>query len=445
MTERYPGSESKSLEFKSTIPHFNNLIKTCVAFANGPGGKIVFGVEDKTQKIIGITDKMRVTLYDQFLDCLYDSTQPAILARIFEQNFNEKSVVILEVVSSSRKPCFIKKEGIPKGVYLRVGSHTRRATEEYIEDLTRETMRISYDEEGLFQPKEILSKALLENIYGKNPSEKVLLSEHVLTRSPVNSEKLLPTVAATLFFTESPHQFIHEACVLCTEFKGIEGRDIIASREITGPIPQLLHDTLALIKAWLERNYALKGPSYSGSLPVPETALREALINALLHRKYSIPGAVKVAIWTNRIEIFSPGCFPGLVDIDHLGTGITYLRNPILARLAHKIGLIERLGTGIKLIFDTCDKMKTARPVFNEDGDFVKVIFFFSKTFDPTLSDEEIILQFVKTHMKITAQDVVRILTISKNSASRKLAALVNKGKLIRRGSGPITHYIFRS
>lgn len=445
MTEDYPLQESKTLEFKSDLPSFPTLLKTAVAFANGVGGKIIFGVDDKTKKLVGVSEKTKKALYKQFLDCLYDSTQPAILGRIFEQNLNENTVLILEIPSVSKKPCYLKKEGIPKGVFLRVGSHTRQATQEAIEDLTRETMRISYDEELIKKPITLLEPSLLQPLFGKHPSEKALLAEQVIGKFSTNHETVHPTRAGVLFFSEEPERYIPEAVVLCTEFKGTAGREIITSRELKGPIPRLFNETIQLLKALLARGYSLRGAHLQGELPVPEVAIREALSNALLHRKYSIPGAIKVAIWDDRLEIFSPGGFPGLVDVSTLGDGITYLRNPILARLGHKLGLMERLGTGIRLMFESCEKEGMQKPVFNEEGDFVKVIFYFNRPIDPSLPDDEKIIALIRGRFEVHSHDVAKILGISRNTASRKLGALVKQGVLVKLGAGPKTRYVLKT
>src|ERR1700720_3912785 len=93
----YPERESKSLEFKSRIPSFHSLIKTCVAFANGAGGKIVIGVEDDSRKVIGVDDAVRNRIYDEFPNSLYDATHPSLLVEIYEKRFNDISVIIIDV------------------------------------------------------------------------------------------------------------------------------------------------------------------------------------------------------------------------------------------------------------------------------------------------------------------------------------------------------------
>jgi predicted HTH transcriptional regulator len=218
---QYLERESKTLEFKSTLPQFFSLVKTCVAFANGVEGKIIVGIDDKTHKVIGVNDEIRDRLYDEFPSSLYDMTSPGLLAEIYEQCLDGKNIMIIDIPNS------IKKEGIPNGIYLRAGSSTHRATSEHVEELMRD--------------------------------------------------------------------------------------------------------------------YKLFGAKLKGKTVIPEDALREAIINALIHRKYWIPGSVKIALYDDRLEIFSPGNFPGLMNIHHLGDGITHLRNPHLARMARRLGLVEKL------------------------------------------------------------------------------------------------------
>ncbi len=434
--------ESKILELKSSVPKLETLIKTCIAFANGVGGSIVIGVEDKTGEICGINEKIRERIYDEFPNSLYDSTSPSLLAQIYEKNFNEHSVIIITIPQSLRKPCFNKKEGIPKGVYLRVGSSTRRATQEYIDDLMRESKRISYDEEPIQKSLEILSKELLNPVYGLTQTKRRLLSDKVITQSSVNPENFSPTVAGVIHFCENPENYIPEASILCTQFKGTGGREIIQTQEVTGNLEQQADVSLKLVESWISRHFNLQGVKLSGKPIIPHDALREAILNALIHRKYFIPGAVKIAVYDDRVEIFNPGGFPGLVDVNNLGDGTTFLRNPNIARLARKLGMVEKMGTGIKLIFDSCKKANLRTPEFHEEGDFVKVIFFFQPSKRLELSDEESILELAKLRAELRITDVMDYLKVSRNTATRKLNHLINQKRLIRVGKGPSVRYI---
>jgi ATP-dependent DNA helicase RecG len=256
-----------------------------------------------------------------------------------------------------------------------------------------------------------------------------------------NPEQYNPTVTGILFFSEDPHRFIPEASILVTRFKGIDGRDILRTQELTGPVGVLSEETLTLIRSWIQQDYHLQGAQLIAEIPIPEKALREAIINALLHRKYTIVGAIKIAIYNDRIEVFSPGAFPGLVDMDNIGDGTTYLRNPHLMRLARHLGLVEKLGTGIRLIFASCKEAGLSPPKYFEGGDFVKVTFEFEKKRQVGQSDQEAILYLVDDRVEVSASEIRDFLGTSRNTASRKLGELVEAGELIRTGKGPSVRY----
>ncbi len=438
----FPERESKLIEFKLVVPKFDALIKTCIAFANAAGGKIVIGVDDETHKILGVMDDDRIKIYDDFPNSLYDSTTPSLIAQIYEQNFGEKSILIIEIPASPRKPYFLKSKGISNGTYIRVGSSTRKATQEYIEDLTREAQRISFDEEPVHINTDALSKELLQNFLGRKITNKRLLSDRIITAKSANKEEYQPTIAGTLMFSKNPDEHIPEAMIRCTQFQGTQGREILQTEDISGPIEHQALMSLKLISRWLSTHYALQGVKLKQQFLIPVEALREAILNALLHRKYNIPGAVKIAVYDNRVEIFSPGCFPGLVDINSLGDGTTYLRNPILVRLAYQINLIETRGTGIRLIYDSCKKAKILKPVYHEEGDFVKLIFRFEPDILEYANEDEVIIIFARLQKSISAQQLSNYLSVSRNTALRKLSRLINAKKLKRIGKGPGIKYV---
>ena len=200
-----PERASKTLEFKSILPDFSKLIKTCIALANGSGGQIIIGIEDGTRKLIGVTDKDRDRLYDEFPNSLYDNVSPTLLPQIYEKRIETESVLIIQISPSPKKPYFLKSDGFPKGVYVRIGSNTQRASQDYLEDLVREGNRLYFDEEFIPQDMIILSKELLKQVYGNLPTIKRLVSDRVIAESTGAQNSYHPTVTGVLFFTEDPH------------------------------------------------------------------------------------------------------------------------------------------------------------------------------------------------------------------------------------------------
>ncbi|MFH1653114.1 MAG: RNA-binding domain-containing protein [Pseudomonadota bacterium] len=436
----YPERESKLLEFKERLPKLSSLVKTCVAFANGSGGKIVIGVEDRTRKIVGVDFDDIDRCYESFSNVLYDSVSPTLTPEIYEQNINGHNVIIIKINPGNKKPYLIKGEGLPKGVYIRTGSNTRRATDEYIEELVKEQKRINFDEELSGASGDELNEDLLKHIYGKTITDNLLLRERVLQLN--SARQLSPTNAGLLIFGNRPEEHIPEASIICTVFRGTKGRDIIQTREILGPIPEILETSLQLISQWLEQNYSLSGSRYSGKPVIPIAALREAITNALIHRKYFIRGAVKVALFQDRLEVFNPGNFPGTISLENLGDGSTYLRNPLLAKFARKFKLIEKLGSGIRLIFEECAKASLKKPQYNEDGDFVKVTFFMQKEFSSDIPIEEKLKKLLEERETLRVHEALMFIDVSRNTITNAFNALIKKKLVKRIGKGRGAYYV---
>lgn len=436
----YPERESKTLEFKQQLPNFSGLIKTCVAFANGAGGKIIIGVDDNTRAVVGVHEEDRNRVYDEFPNSVYDATSPSLLVEIYERTFDELGVMIIEIPASIKKPVFVKKEGTPAGIYLRAGSNTRKASPEYVEELIRENKRTHYDEETIQADLDILSDRVLRSLFKKIDSRQ-LQSEKIVNVSSTNAKKLFPTVAGVLSCCDNPDLYVPEAIIICTRFSGVEGRDIIQSEEIHGTIESQIETSFQLVRSWLVRDYQLVGAKLAGKSMIPEVALREAIVNAVIHRKYWIPGAVKIALYDDRLEIFNPGGFPGLVDMNSLGDGTTYLRNPNLARIARRLGLLEKLGTGIKMILESCSKANIMTPQFIESADSVKLVFRFLPSDNPSFNEEEKIIGLFSFKNEITVNEVESCLNVSRNTATRKLNQLIKLGKIRREGRGPAVRY----
>jgi predicted HTH transcriptional regulator len=103
--------ESKTVELKQEIPQKNQLVKTCVAFANGAGGEIIIGVEDNTQKILGVSDKCRDKIFDSIANTIIDSVAPHLIPEIYEKNISGKRIIIIKIYPGNKPPYFIAREG----------------------------------------------------------------------------------------------------------------------------------------------------------------------------------------------------------------------------------------------------------------------------------------------------------------------------------------------
>ena len=434
--------ESKTLEFKEDIPKKDQIIRTCVAFANGAGGRIIIGIGDKTKNIIGVSVKTRDKIFDEVASSIKDSVEPYLIPEIYERNINNKTIVIIQIYPGNRPPYCIKSERHKsyKGVYLRVGSTTRQADKEYIKDLYRQQINTYFDEESSNIVFSNLNNKLLREIYSKRTSEKTYIMDKVVVRGVRNPKKVFATNAGVLFFSDRPDTHIPESIVICSHFKGKKGRNIIKSTKLTGPIPTLIESTLKLLELWLETGLKVSDSGrLKGRLLIPKVALREGVINALIHRVYFSHAPVKISLYENRLEIFSPGGLPGLISVETLGDGTTYLRNPNITRLARKYRLVETLGSGIRLIFDSCKRQHLKQPEFDASGDFVRLTFHFKEmdiNSSSDMSDEAGIIQLGEKLGEIRIKNIIENINISRNTATRKMNALIKRKLFKRYGKG---------
>jgi ATP-dependent DNA helicase RecG len=438
---RWEEKESKTLEFKSVPPRGDQIARTCVAFANGVGGEILIGVEDETGDVCGVEEELATDLLTRLSNAIYDSVSPPLLPHVSLQNVEGKTVVRIHVFPGSRKPYFISSLGLEKGVFIRAGASTRRAHPELIADLIREGRNASFDEEASGYSCDVLSADLLSGFFGGSYTTRQLLAEKIAVRLPANPEVIEATWAGILIFSEHPEEYVSEAQILCTRFRGTTGREIIQSVDLSGPIPVLAASAQRLLEEWLARDIRIAGLIRKTSSIVPEVAIRETIMNALIHRKYTIPGPIKIALYEDRLEIFSPGAFPGLVSLKTLGDGTTVLRNPRITAITRKMKLVEKLGSGIRSVMEACDAARLERPHYDEGPDFVKVTFMFREKVEPHESLDDTIARILLTERELRVDDLLVRRKESRNTITRRLNEWIAKGRLLRIGQGRGTRY----
>lgn len=442
--------ETRQLEFKEKITHYKDLNREIVAFLNDIGGEILIGISDNG-KIVGLSEEQIEKYLEEIPSSIYNAIAPYCQPFISIQNVEEKQILSIKVLPSNKRPYFLKSKGIPDGVYIRIGTHAMPATPEIIEDLQRSNTKESYDE-TIFNSTAVsdLDKLILSSHYGAEPTEQKLLADNVIKFDPYTN-KLIPTLSGILFFHNNPKEIIEGAEILFTKFESDDMSKILKTRDYSGPLVQMTNEVIADIKKeliiQLKRDNALL---IAEKLLIPEIVLREVLINALIHRKYFIKDAIKIALFDNRLEVYSPGNFPGPIT-DFL-SGISYSRNPHLRQLARNIGLVEKRGLGFPLIFSECKKNNNPSPqVIEQVGDFVKIILYFplnstTESFhqkNPNVNSTDILSSF-KNKETFTLTEIANELRCSKNTASTRIKKYLDDGVIERIGKGRSIHYIWK-
>lgn len=440
---RYPESESSTVEWKQDFPQNDQLIKTAIGFCNQFGGKLVIGV-DNNGIITGITEGKIEQLLEYIDKAIYKATSPSIIPRVYTQRFEDKAVMVIEIAPGMNKPYYRSSEGIEKGTYIRLGRSTLRATKEILEELQWQSRGIDYE----CLP---LRRAILEDLDNtkfqkflekrKSKDEAEISDPFLKAYDLIVNEQTgsFPTIAGILLFGHKPQRFLSEAMIICSHFLGTSGRDTLATVDCEGTLFEQFKQAYGFILSRLYRSFTIRGPKREEILEIPEKAIREALLNTIVHRNYHIKAPIKIAIYDDRIEFFSPGQFPGPMKIDHLKTGITYLRNPSICKIFREAGYIEKLGTGLLTIFASYEERQLKSPEFIEGENFVKCIL--PRKSQAPSEEAEKVLGLFKEAEEISIQDVMKFLSLSRASAGRRLKELMEKGSIVRSGHTKAVRY----
>lgn len=439
---RYPENESSTLEWKREIPENDQILKTVIGFCNHHGGKIVVGVSDSGE-VIGLPQIEMEKALESLDKAIFDASHPAIIPRIYGQLFGDKNILIIEVSSGMSKPYFRKSEGMDRGTYIRVGRNTVRATPDIIEELRWQASGIDFETLPHYRAsKEDLDLESFQFFlsHRKNQARaetndqmlrayQLLVSEH---------SKLIPTHAGLLLFGKQTQQFLPEAMIICSHFQGIAGRDTIATVDCEGTLFNQFKQAYSFIISRLYRSFKIEGVKRKEKLEIPEIAIRESLLNAIIHRNYHIKAPTKVAIYDNRVEIFSPGLFPGPLDPTNLKTGVTYLRNPFICKVFRESGYVEKLGSGLIAIFDSYAKEGLADPQIFEGENYVKSIL---PREQKRGKEEDVLSSLFGLSSEISIEDIQRRLGVSRATASRRMSEWIKEGKIERIGKTRAIRY----
>lgn len=141
--------ESKTLEFKENLPKNESIAKTVIAFSNTSGGKLIIGINDK-REIVGIDDKEIFEIQDKIASIIFDSCYPNILPEIYTLNLEGKILLVIEVSRGNLLPYYLKHHGKDNGTYVRLGATNRQASLEMIQELERQRVHQSFDEQIAF-------------------------------------------------------------------------------------------------------------------------------------------------------------------------------------------------------------------------------------------------------------------------------------------------------
>jgi predicted HTH transcriptional regulator len=384
--------EDRRLEFKENLPSGNKIERTAVAFSNDAGGEIYIGIKNEPREITGIPENELIKLEEQISNIIYGNCYPAILPDILFQKIEDKYVIIIKISRGSVPPYYIKSLGKGKGTFIRVGSSNRLVDREILEELERKKRNISFDSMPVYEIKpDELDFSSFRKFYQEETGKKINKASFAkLGLIKTEYEKQYPTVSAILLSDEdNKFPYFPYAKIECVRFKGTTTDTTIDSQTIK--VPVCFQADLAI--KFVERN--IKKGSKIGRVyreerwEYPLSAVRELIINAVIHRDYSFSGRdIRVAIYDDMLEITSPGTISPGIDLKNLRGGQSEIHNKSLGSIFKELNLIEQWGTGFKKLSDQLKVYPEIEIKFNEPGLAFQVQFIKKDYIPPATEDK---------------------------------------------------------
>ncbi len=372
-------------------PH--NIYPTLSAFANQrDGGILIFGYDDISKRIIGVPDvhELCSKISEQCAQM-----EPLVSPLFTVADIETKQVVSAEIQECSNydKPCYYRGAGKYRGSYIRSDGDEliMSALEIYAYDAFRDSI---VDDLSLIQRAgiESFNKNLLNQYLNRlkdaKPHVLQLDDKHTLDLQGITQDGK-PTICGLLMFGIYPQAYFPGLCIAARVYSNscepLEDQ-LIEYKKIEGTIPQILSDSLNFIKQVTKR-YTEVNPKITSSntSPYPSIAVREIVLNALIHRdysKYTRNKPIEIHIYPDHLVIESPGTLFGGVSVEEIGSGAVDIRNPHLASAVEILMNSENRFSGIPITTYTCKEQGLPRPLFQEDREVFKVTIFCSKVGD---------------------------------------------------------------
>lgn len=452
--------ESVNVEYKVAVPKDSaKYMKTVVAYANGRGGKIIFGVDDKTLEVVGMdTDSIFQTI-DGITNAISDSCEPTILPDITLQTVGDKTVIVVEIFPGKMRPYFIKFKGMVSGTYVRSAGTTRPVADYMLKELILEGQNRYYDCEiceGLtISPEDIerlcaeMKATAIRNTLTEGEKLNVKdVTQNVLISWGVLAEKdgaVVPTNAYALLTGQARYKPV----IQCAVFKGKDRAYFVDRREFEGPIQNQMEAAFQYVLEKINRGMRIQGMYRQDMYELPVDSVREMIANSVAHRSYLEPGNIQVALFDDRLEVTSPGMLLNGVSIKKMKEGYSKPRNRAIASAFSYMKIIEKWSSGIPRILRECSKYGLPEPEFIDfDGDFRVNMYRqlpekdWSHTDDTkydtndTISENDTkILNLIREKPSITQAELKEKLHVSIVTVKRLMADLQKRGLIERQGS----------
>ena len=372
--------EDSQTQFKERFESIDALAAEICAFSNSNGGNILVGISDDG-KIIGLAKEEIRRLNQWVSNACSQKIDPQVNVTTQNIKYQDRIVMVISVPMGSNK--FYMANG--KDIWVKVGADKRRAKREEIQRLLQSSGHLYADEMPVENTNlNDINIDLFKSFYERRTHEKLeelnIPLEKVMSNLKLMEDGKL-TLAGLLTFGKKPEekkpQFVIKAVLFPGNSPAVsEYKD---SRDISGNISKIFEAARSFLinnLRWIQKEQHF---NTTGILEIPQIALEEALINAIVHRNYFISSNIRIFIFDNRVEIISPGALPNTVNVESIKMGIHIERNPILVSMLKDIENIpyRGIGTGIQRILHECKNAGiTVDFIEEKKHEQFKVIFY---------------------------------------------------------------------
>lgn len=433
--------ENQCTELK--LAYTEDVRKTVAAFANTLGGELFIGVDDDGS-VVGLENPEDVLL--RVSNAVRDAIRPdvSMFCDYAVQEIDGKRVAVIRVQRGTSAPYYLTKKGLkPEGVFVRQGASTVPASEAAILRMIRETAGVHYED----------ARSLDQHLTFQQTTKHFQQEQLQFGLTQQATLKLLGddgtyTNLALLLSEQCMHT------IRIAQFEGSHKTTFKDRREFSGSVLKQLEDAFEYIDQYNRTRAEFVGLRRVDSRDYPPEALREALLNAIVHREYSYGDSTLISMFQDRLEIVSVGGLVGTLTLEDIMLGLSILRNPRLANIFYRLNLIEAYGTGIQRIRQSYAG-QSLQPIFEVTDNAFKVTLPNrnylrqqeapqSSSMDGTIplsQQETLLLNLLSQAESITRAQAQQALGVSQTTAIDLLREMQRKGLVVRRGQGKNTVY----
>ena len=439
-------TETQTIELKSATQGCpTRLFDTLSSFSNqDEGGIIIFGVdeaEDYTIKGVYDAHDLQKKITEQ---C--KQMEPSVRALFTVCDIDGKAVVSAEIpgVNISERPVFYKGVGRIKGSYVRVGESDEPMSEYEIYSYEAFRKRIRDDIRTVYNAKlTMIDERRMSDYMSAVKKERKNLADNVTENEVLElmgiTNNGVPTLAGLMTFSKYPQAYFPQLCITAVSLPGTEqgtvgndGERFIDNKRITGAIPDMLEDAVEFVRKNSRTKTIIDDNGYRADKPeYPVTAVREAILNALVHRDYSVHTEnvpIRIEMYRDRMEIINSGGLYGQISVDALGKVRPETRNAALANMLELLKVTENRYSGIPTMLKEFANAELPAPAFSVVHGEFKVVMK-NGLFVETMPVSDSLVEFCSTPR--ARAEIVAFVGKSKNYVmSHIVSPLVESGKL---------------